>query len=860
MSWRNWPNKTYMSSLNRFAVSGFLFGAMIQAQAQSFNFKNWFDREIGSRVTVTGYRRLAYHSRTVDGDTESYGFTEYGGKGLDKFTDFGQVHVSGSKVLGVANFELNIQDSRFNDPQTNRVSVDIDRGPWTANFGDIRATLADSNRFTHFDKSLTGGTLGYRTKKLEARVVHSEIRGEPRSVSLQGNNSAGPYYLQSSQIARGTETIVVDGVVQKFGTDYTMDYEIGSVSFINSNLEGRIIPPTSTIVATYEVFGLNGSKGTLQGAELNYDLGKIGKIGLSAMRQKQGGAARDSTFQQQFLGPIAAGTALILQYEPLDILTVRVFIGSQLQALNRDYRFNTTNKSILILLREVPGSTVMTVVYNPKPVNTATGDREVFGLAYRLPLGDQGSLTFNQATGRLTNSVTPKSGTARGLDVRYRLGKAEISGSLTDVPSEYVSIETIGLERNEKAARIGVNVRPNDRFDYGFEAQDRKIQTLDSTNKFVTSRFSRYGVFTNFKPKGRGLPYHVTQTRTTSKGPGSDTTLDHTSIGTSGSSGRTDWRLDLGNQFATGIATVNSKRTKRKLNLQSLDYHMNYRSSAALTFDFGASVSRVATPGESSMGRDLSLNIDFRPYDGLTVRSTIADSDAGQLATLGFINGNGFGYGGNGFTGGTDQSNFSGVSNSRVLRTDATWAVNDKLTLNGSANYVRSNGGLSANSETTGFGIGANWSLGNAFQLDALLDTSRTSFLDSNIESSASTFGLFATGNPKGNLSFRAGLNALLTGGNSQFNQDSLGYEASLTYRLARRHALTLASDNGRLTGYLPQVTRSTSLTYQYQIWKSLALNVGYRLIDVVNRDPSATSGAYSSRGFDIELEFNFGR
>ena len=71
---------------------------------------------------------------------------------------------------------------------------------------------------------------------------------------------------------------------------------------------------------------------------------------------------------------------------------------------------------------------------------------------------------------------------------------------------------------------------------------------------------------------------------------------------------------------------------------------------------------------------------------------------------------------------------------------------------------------------------------------------------------------------------------------------------------------MSFEMDNGRLSGYLPQETRNLSLTYQYQIWKSLAFNIGYRIIDVINRDSTLSSGGYGSRGFDIELQFNFGR
>ncbi|MFN3963004.1 MAG: hypothetical protein ACK4NQ_08520, partial [Fimbriimonadaceae bacterium] len=83
--------------------------------------------------------------------------------------------------------------------------------------------------------------------------------------------------------------------------------------------------------------------------------------------------------------------------------------------------------------------------------------------------------------------------------------------------------------------------------------------------------------------------------------------------------------------------------------------------------------------------------------------------------------------------------------------------------------------------------------------------------------------------------------------------------EVRSTYQLAPRQNLTFYGLLGNASGYLPQDTNDFSLTYQYQIWESLALNVRYRWQNIVSRDANVQSGAFKSRGFDIELGFNFG-
>lgn len=845
----------------RFAASSFIVLASSQAFPQTVTgLGKWFDQQIANRVSITGWRRLGYHSRTVSGDKESYGLTEYSGQGLKKFTDLGQVHINGTKVLGALNFDVNFQDSRFTDPQANRVSLDVERGPWTVNLGDIRGSLASENRFARFEKSLTGAQVSFKHKGLSVRAIASEVRGQPRTVTIQGNNSSGPYYLQSSQIVRGSETIVVDGVQQKFGQDYVMDYELGSVSFINKlTLEGRIIPPTSSIIATYEVFGFNGTKGRVQGANVSYDMGKAGRIGITGMQQVQGVSARNSTVTDQFLGPVNAGVELPLNNTPL-VATVKAYFGATPLVLNRDFELNALNPSLFKLLIPLPPNVTLTVVYTPKPVATVQGDRSVLGLNYSLPLGKNGTVAYSQALGRLTNSTLPTSGIARGVDVRYKTGHAEFTGSWRDVPIGYVSIETVGFARNEKAQDFGFHMTPSERFGYGVDFRNSDISSVSTNNLVSKAKYTVANAFVNFQPKKSGLPWNFNQSHASSSGATGGSTVDTTSFGTSGNAGRMNWKLDLSNQFAHGLVTVDNTQEKRKFTLQTLGYRMGYRASDAWSFDLNSSLSRIQMGSKNSMGRDVLFGASYRPDEKFLVKAQVADSDAGQLATLGFLGGDSFGYDGNGFSAGAGASTFTTATNARTASLVSTYSPNDKLNFNANLNYYRSSGGVSSNTESNSYGFGANWQIGDTASLDFLVDTSTTSFLGSAVKTTATTLSVYGDFNPKGNFTARGGVNFLLTGGDSSLNQNSLGYQLELNYKLAKRHNLTFSLDNGSITGYQPQLSKNIALTYQYQIWRSLALNVGYRIIDVTNNDPNLSFGQYSSRGFDVELQFNFGR
>ena len=97
------------------------------------------------------------------------------------------------------------------------------------------------------------------------------------------------------------------------------------------------------------------------------------------------------------------------------------------------------------------------------------------------------------------------------------------------------------------------------------------------------------------------------------------------------------------------------------------------------------------------------------------------------------------------------------------------------------------------------------------------------------------------------------------SGGSGVFGQDSTTIDTSIGFRLADRQSLSLLVYSSTSTGAIAQDDLDVSLNYRYQIWRSMALQLAYRARTVINRDPLLSSGAYTSRGFDIELVFNFG-
>ena len=347
---------------------------------------NWWNNNLVDRTRITGFRNLGLHFETITGDDEAYSLSTYGGQGGQRFTDVGFLRITGNKVFGTLDFEANLQDSRFQDPQAARWKLKYTNGPVEIENGDIRTDLPSNNSFVRLGRQLTGTSFAYTRRGLSFKAVTSKARGQARTVTIQGTNSAGPYFLQSSQIIRGSESIQVDGVDQVFGEDYTIDYEIGSITFVNrSTLQAKIISPTSTIVATYESFSFGSSGGNVDGAGARIDLGKSGTLGLTAIQQKTGSSGALSSRIESFFGYGAASTPYFLQFEPLDTQPVIIRIDGILQTEGVDFTFDSNNPSIFYFTRFIQTTSQIDVAYTPKPTTLAQGDRESFGLDYAVP-------------------------------------------------------------------------------------------------------------------------------------------------------------------------------------------------------------------------------------------------------------------------------------------------------------------------------------------------------------------------------------------------------------------------------------------------------------------------------------------
>ena len=806
---------------------------------------------------------MGLHLQRVTGDRQAFKDLTYSGFGGKRFTDTGQISVVGNQVLGVFNFQMQIADNRYADPESRRMSIDYKKGPIAVDIGDIQGTVLNTNSFASFSRQMKGVSASYQAGRFAFKGVQSQAKGAATTISLQGDNSAGPYYLQNSRISRDSVQVQVDGQTMKLGQDYIVNYDIGSITFQN-----KIVPPTSTVVVSYEALNAGGAQGVVRGMGASYDAGKFGKFGITSLAQnpqgKQGLNQRTDLFQG-FGDP---STPYTLNYQPLATQPVIVKLQGVVQTENVQYRFDPNNPAVFFFLFPVPATSNIDVTYTPKPITTVDGKRRVVGFDYTLPFGgnvSRGSVVYNQATGSL-DGVSAMSGTARKLGVNYALGALQLRAEVRDIPNTFAGIQSTGFLRNERSSNISIQ-NGHGKWTYGGDFGKSLIgtQTVSGLGAitFQNAKTNSMRAFVNYAQTPNDT-WALSHSRNFSQpATGAATKLDTTSLSKTWKAGRLN--ASVGYDQTRGSAPLSlalGSQVNTAIALNTMRVSTTYNPGAAWTLGANYSSSDVHAGAQSGHGNDISLNAEFRPSTKLDVQFLTSQSTSGALAVLsGLQTGFGFGYGGNGFSSGVGSGAFLSGASGNDYRSNmlaVTYQLSPKMNLATRLSTGSSSGTIAANSSSRSLSLDFDWDLGRGHQTGLSYTNSHTTFLSSAAVSNATTVDWFLNANPKGPWSYKLDTNYLLSGGDTQFGQNSFGLDLSATRKLTKNQHLGFSFHSGRTTGYLPQNEHFLQLFHEYQLYQNVALRTSYTWRKVLNSDPTLTAGAYQAHGLDIDLTFDF--
>ena len=821
----------------------------------------WVNRNIIERIDASGYRYFSYHIRSIEGDATAFGFQTDSGFGNRNFTDTGQISLNGRNVLGAINFNATIQDSRFRDPQSNRLSLDYRKGNWEANWGDINGSLLNTNRITTFGRQLQGIQLAYKSGNLRTKAFQSKARGLAQSISIAGNNSAGPYYLQTSQIINESERVTVDGVPVRRGYDYTISYEVGSITFIN-----RSISPSSNIAVSFEALSVNSSQGVISGAGMSYEMGQKGRLGLSILNQKSPGASGSlSTRTDRFLTSGNVTDPYYINFEPLDTRPVIVRVNGVEQVSGVDYQFDVTFPTRFFLLRSTPRDQEIVVTYTPKPRQALDGDRQVIGVDYQLPLGKNsrnGVALLSVAKGGLKNEFSNLSGIAKQLDVQTIYGKWRANFNAKDISPDFVSVESVGFNRNEKSHTIRLeNQRSENELAtirwQNSRVSSRRVNPTTGAISYTTSRVTDQGLTYDLGATKRGqlpIQFGWTKRRTTSGTNLSGS--DNFSLTTRGEIKKGSWRLGLEKVYGYGKSGTVPRNPFSTFGLVS---GLTYIPSPRWAFDSSASLNGIDSQGKNGIGSRIEAGLSYRSSKlSSTIRYSLNDS--GGISNIGgFDSGYGTGLNGSGFSTGTNTDTETGASLYRQVNLNTSYQFSSKTFLSWDTYFRRTSGLLSSDSESTGNSFSIYTDLGN-HRLFARTDFSTSKYFGTPTSTKNITYSLTLDGELSRKLSYALRLSLLDSGGTSTFTQNGNTYEGNMIYRLGKRDSLIGEVLFSRTTGQFGQRDLSSSLTYAYEIFKGVSFNSSYRFREVRNLDETIISGAYRYKGLQFQLSTAFGR
>ena len=193
-------------------------------------------------LLIRGSRLFSFSSKSIEGTKE--GFLP----GVNREESL-RINVSGTvqeTEIDANFFSTSVMGTTQVSSREEKVSILLKRGSTEAYFGDFTATL-DDLEFVQINRVLSGVRLKGEHSKWGFQALTSSPQGQSKFKRMYGDGTQGPYSLDFSPVVIDSEQVYVDGILQKRGNDYEIDYNAGTVTFKN-----KTILKTSIIEIRYD--------------------------------------------------------------------------------------------------------------------------------------------------------------------------------------------------------------------------------------------------------------------------------------------------------------------------------------------------------------------------------------------------------------------------------------------------------------------------------------------------------------------------------------------------------------------------------------------------------------------------------
>ncbi len=855
--------------------------------------RSWEDweREFRSSVTISGRKSLGFHLHEIEGDALSFRDQNYFGQGGQRFTDNTDLTIRVNKFLGFLTLDWRWTNSRFRNPYDARITYTYETPDFTVEWGDITASLGGQNQLVSFNRTLKGITGSARWGRNSLRYIQSETKAGARTITIQGNDSPGPYYLQGSQIVDGSERVQVDGIEKRRGEDYTIDYFAGIIRF----RDGLIIPRTSTIIVTYETYAFNSAPSRLEGFRWETNLGQGYNLGVSMLSQKATVRTGLRRRTEQFYGRGAPSVPYDLEFVPLVDANnpIIITVAGVPQQPTVDYYFDEVLPYRFYFTRFIPQNLIVQVEYTPRPDpgSTIGGDREVMGMDLTIPLGKVGGLTWNYGRSRAQSLGSNLEANAHIVVGKFNFGNLTLDTTWRDIPAEFIGIESVGFRRNERGHQTSLFYRINPISQLQVNLAQSRVASLTSSGigfgaNFTDTSIQSYAY--SYSPSnGFNINLNRSVSQTRSGNSRSDQTRDSATLSRS-------WKqLNLLFGYDRSEANAIGTQGQTRYRIQSFRSQVDWTINTRLSLRATASTSEIRqnqTEGNSSVppntrARDYSLSVNWRPLDTLSVSYRLTDTDSGTLGasgfemrsrqigsplpTGGFTNPWGVGFNGNGFSSGAPL--FSGYTyygvRGKGQELSIQWNPLQNLSFDVQWSVQRSAGDFQTNSEQKSLAVGVSYVPYNWLALSASWANQEVEFLTATGNSTNRYFTLSADIGPVKRWMFTLSFYQMTTssvlgagfiGGEGNYTQEPIGFSGRITYDLGPRQNLFAEFQRVELKGYLPSRDTLFNIGYEYRITRNWSFVLSYRFREQLNLDPQYSQFSYRARSLDANLNFVF--
>ena len=856
--------------------------------------RSWesLQQEIQRTVSISGRKSIGFHLHQVEGDSTAFRDQNYFGQGGQRVTDNTEMTIRVNKFLGFLTFDWRWTNSRFRNPYDSRITYTYESPNFTMEWGDITASLGSSNPLVGFNRTLKGATANAQWGNHRLRYIRSETKAAARTITIQGNDSPGPYYLQGSQIVDGSERVQVDGVEKRRGEDYTIDYFGGILRF----RDGMIIPRTSTIVVTYETYAFNSAPSLLDGWRYETSFGRGYNFGFTMLAQKSTARTPLRRRTEPFYGFGAPSVPYDLQFPPLRDANnpIIITVAGAPQVEGVDYYFDENLPYRFYFTRFMPQNLIIQVEYTPRPDPSSTigGDREVMGVDFTLPLGRVGSIVWNAARSRAQAQGSNLEAIAHTAVGKFEFGRLSLNATYRDIPAEFIGIESVGFRRNERGYQTDIGYRISAISNFQASLSKARVASLNPLSNAFGASFTDTDLqsYTYTYTPQNGFQLTLNRNTNSTRTPSSRTEQSRHAV----SLGRT-WKaftLSMGYEQSDSDAFSSlSGGTRLQYHIRSwrsqLDWTVN--SQLSLRASAGSSDINQKDGAQNTRTRslDYTFDVSWRPWSNLSLNYRWRDSDSGALnlnasdfrsrqygdpfppSTNFPTNPWGVGYNGNGFSSGAPM--FSGYTyfgvRGKGQDLSIQWTPLDALSFDIQWSQNRAVGDFQTNSSQESISIGASYMPLEWLTLSASWAKQKVQFLTATGSSSNEFLNLSADIGPLRRWTINLNFYLMRTdsvfgegfqGAQGNFSQQPVGFAARITYDLGAKQNLFAEFQRTDLGGYLPSRDTLFNIGYEYRITRNWAFVLSYRFREQLNLDPQYQQYSYRARSLDASMNWMF--